>query len=245
MVKVAVIEDDMPTSNQLKNWIMAAKPGIQVDQWFSRDDAEAAIARENYDLVVLDIELGRERHAGVAIINAINKLHATPVLVVSAMPATIYRSIMKALDAWDYLQKATFEESDFIETFLEILRSVKERKLHKENQKDNGKDTKPAASADQLSMDPLRQRSPVWRGQRINLPLTAQRILAALFEQRGQVVSYEDLYEVVKSGRNRDNIRKHVSTIRDAFREIDPDFECIENVPMRGFRWVDDNNGRG
>ncbi len=229
MLKVAVIEDDLPTSNQLKAWILAARPEISVDQWFNRDDAEQAIAREHYDLVVLDIELGRERHAGVAIINAINKQHATPVLVVSAMPATIYRSIMKALDAWDYLQKATFEEGDFIDTFLEILRAVKEKKRP-------GK----ASSADDLAMDPLRQRSPVWRGQRINLPLTAQRILAALFARRGQVVSYEDLYEVVKSGRNRDNIRKHVSTIREAFREIDPDFECIENVPMRGFRWVED-----
>ena len=127
MARVAVIEDDLPTSNQLKAWIEAARPGISVDQWFSRDDAEAAINRERYDLIVLDIELGRERHAGVAIINAINKKHATPVLVVSAMPATIYRSIMKALDAWDYLQKATFEEADFIDTFLEILRSVKEQ----------------------------------------------------------------------------------------------------------------------
>lgn len=232
MLKVAVIEDDLPTSNQLKAWIESAKPGIRVDQWFNRDDAQAALVREEYDLVVLDIELGRERHAGVAIINAINKHNvnkATPVLVVSAMPATIYRSIMKALDAWDYLQKTTFEESDFIDTFLEMLRSVRQHQ---------NKD-KPAPDVDELSMDPLRQRSPIWRGQRINLPLTAQRILAALFAQRGQVVSYEDLFQVVKSGRNRDNIRKHVSTIREAFREIDPDFECIENVPMRGFRWVD------
>lgn len=47
----------------------------------------------------------------------------------------------------------------------------------------------------------------MWRGHRVNLPLTAQRILAALFQRRGEVVSYDDL--VVKSGRNRDNIRKH------------------------------------
>ena len=234
MFKVAVIEDDLPTSNQIKSWIEAAKPGIAIDQWHTRDEAEAAIAREKYDLVVLDIELGRERHAGVAIINAINKHHATPVLVVSAMPATIYRSIMKALDAWDYLQKATFEEADFIDTFLEMLRSIKERKQLAD---------KPAALADELSMDPLRQRSPIWRGQRINLPLTAQRILATLFANRGQVVSYDELFQVVKSGRNRDNIRKHVSTIREAFREIDANFECIENVPMRGFRWVDTPNG--
>jgi DNA-binding response OmpR family regulator len=199
-----------------------------VDQWFNRDDAEAAIARERYDVVVLDIELGRERHAGVAIINAINKRHGTPVLVVSAMPATIYRSIMKALDAWDYLQKTTFEESDFVETFLEMLRAAREARA-----------AQPVEGRDELSLDPLWQKSPTWRGERLNLPLTAQRILATLYQRRGQVVSYDDLFEVVKSGRNRDNIRKHVSTIRDAFREIEPGFDGIENVPMRGFRWAD------
>ncbi len=231
MLKVAVIEDDVPTSNQLKGWIEAAKPGIQVEQWFSRDEAEAAIAREHYDVVVLDIELGRERHAGVAIINAINKHHGTPVLVVSAMPAAIYRSIMKALDAWDYLQKTSFDEAEFIETFLDILRAAKSRSPAEEA-------PAPAAARAELSIDPLRQNATLWRGKRVNLPLTAQRILLALFEHKGQVVSYDELFLVVKSGRNRDNIRKHVSTIREAFREIDPDFDGIENVPMRGFRWA-------
>ena len=229
MNRVAVIEDDLPTSNQLAGWIRAARPGIHIDQWFDRDSAEAALARESYDAVVLDIELGRERHAGVALINALNKRRAgVPVLVVSAMPAAIYRSIMKALDAWDYLQKTTFEEADFIETFLEILRVPRERG-----------ETKAQPAGGELALDPLWQRTPTWRGQRINLPLTAQRILATLYQRRGEVVSYEELFEVVKSGRNRDNVRKHVSTIRDAFREVDPAFTAIENVPMRGFRWAD------
>jgi len=237
MNKVAVIEDDIPTSNQLAGWIRAAKPEIQIDQWFNRDDAESALAREHYDVVVLDIELGRERHAGVAIINLINKLYqGTPVLVVSAMPATIYRSIMKALDAWDYLQKTTFEEADFIDTFLDILRVARHR------QDSVVKESTP--TADELVLDPLWQRTPMWRGERINLPLTAQRILATLYQHRGQVVSYDQLFDVVKSGRNRDNVRKHVSTIRDAFRDVAPDFNGIENVPMRGFRWVEVDNQR-
>ena len=228
VIRVAVIEDDVPTSNQLKGWIEAARAGIRVDQWYTRDEATAAIERERYDLVVLDIELGRERHAGVAIINAINKRSTTPVLVVSGMPASIYRSIMKALDAWDYLQKSDFGETEFIETVLEMLRASRA-----------GTASAPVtATLGELSLDPLRQSSPLWRGKRVNLPLTAQRILDALYQRRGQVVSYEDLYQVVKSGRNRDNVRKHVSTIRDAFREVDPDFDGIENVPMRGFRWV-------
>ncbi|MGE4242259.1 response regulator transcription factor [Ramlibacter sp.] len=231
MTRVAVIEDDPPTSDQLAGWIRSVREGIEVDQWFTRDDAEAALARKSYDVVLLDIELGRERHAGVALINAINKQgRGTPVLVVSAMPATIYRGIMKALDAWDYLQKTTFEEADFIETFLELLRVARERKA---------KEAAPRGDAPgELSLDPLWQRTPMWRGQRINLPLTAQRILATLYQRHGEVVSYDDLFEVVKSGRNRDNVRKHVSTIRDAFREVDAAFDGIENVPMRGFRWV-------
>jgi len=83
----------------------------------------------------------------------------------------------------------------------------------------------------------LWQRSPLWRGQKLNLPLTAQRILATLLERRGEVVSYEELFDVVKSGRSKDNVRKHVATIRDALRDVDPGFDGLENVPMRGFRW--------
>ena len=241
MIKVAVIEDDIPTSTQLKDWILAARPDVVVEQWFNRDDAEAAIAREDYALVTLDIELGRERHAGVAVINAINKTgRGTPVLVVSAMPAAIYRSIMKALDAWDYLQKTAFEEADFIETFLEILRASRDKP------NGNGHDKPVEAPGDELSLDPIRQSTPLWRGKRVNLPLTAQRILAALYQRRGEVVSYDELFQVVKSGRNRDNIRKHISAIREAFRELDESFDRIENIPMRGFRWAGEaeSNGR-
>ena len=62
--------------------VLADDDGVVV---VARDEAEAAIAREAYDMVVLDIELGRERNAGIAIINAINKRQSTPVLVVSGM----------------------------------------------------------------------------------------------------------------------------------------------------------------
>lgn len=236
MTTIAVIEDDKPTSQQIVTWIKAARSDAVVEAWYDRDSAEAALAKTAYDLVILDIELGHERNAGVAIINFINKHHAgTPVLVVSAMPAAIYRSIMKALDAWDYLQKTTFEEADFIETLLEILRVVKHRKEALD-------DAVEVEESTELLLDPLWQSTPLWHGERLNLPLTAQRILATLYQKKGHIVSYEDLFDVVKSGRNRDNVRKHVSTIRDAFRELDSDFNHIENIPMRGFRWSRNEN---
>ncbi|MFO1228478.1 response regulator transcription factor [Roseateles sp.] len=222
-VRIAVVEDDPPTRDQLVTWLRAARPDARIETFGDRDSAEAALARERYDLVTLDLELGRERHAGIALINGLNKRGlGTPVLVVSAMPAAVYRSIMKALDAWDYLQKTQFDEAEFIDTVLALLRQAG-----------------PARPDDDTpSLDPLWQRSPLWRGQKLNLPLTAQRILAVLLERRGEVVSYEQLFDLVKTGRSKDNVRKHVATIRDALREIDPGFEGLENVPMRGFRWT-------
>lgn len=227
--RIAVVEDDPPTRDQLIGWLRAARPDAVVTALADRDAAEAVLSAERFDLVTLDLELGRERHAGIALINLLNKRGlGTPVLVVSAMPAAVYRSIMKALDAWDYLQKTQFDEVEFIETVLALLRQTA--------RPDARTDAAPQAAPDPL-IDPLRQRNPTWRGQRLNLPLTAQRILAALLEHRGGVVSYDQLYDVVKTGRNKDNVRKHVATIRDALREIDPAFDGIENVPMRGFRW--------
>ena len=227
--RIAVVEDDPPTRDQLIGWLRAARPDAVVTALADRDAAEAVLSAERFDLVTLDLELGRERHAGIALINLLNKRGlGTPVLVVSAMPAAVYRSIMKALDAWDYLQKTQFDEVEFIETVLALLRQTA--------RPDARADAAPQTQRDPL-IDPLRQRNPIWRGQRLNLPLTAQRILATLLEHRGGVVSYDQLYDVVKTGRNKDNVRKHVATIRDALREIDPAFDGIENVPMRGFRW--------
>lgn len=231
MPRIAVVEDDPPTRDQLVGWLRAARPDAHIEAYSDRDAAEAALSSERFDLVTLDLELGRERHAGIALINLLNKRGlGTPVLVVSAMPAAVYRSIMKALDAWDYLQKTQFDEVEFIETVLALLRQTA-RPEGRAAEATTDPRTDP-------QIDPLRQRSPTWRGQRLNLPLTAQRILATLLEHRGDVVGYDQLFDVVKSGRNKDNVRKHVATIRDALREIDPSFDGIENVPMRGFRWT-------
>ena len=228
--RIAVVEDDPPTRDQLIGWLRAARPDAVVTPLGDRDTAEAVLTTERFDLVTLDLELGRERHAGIALINLLNKRGlGTPVLVVSAMPAAVYRSIMKALDAWDYLQKTQFDEVEFIETVLALLRQTARPDAH-------AVDAAPPDAVDP-QIDPLRQRNPTWRGQRLNLPLTAQRILATLLEHRGGVVSYDQLFDVVKTGRNKDNVRKHVATIRDALREIDPAFDGNENVPMRGFRW--------
>lgn len=227
MLKVAVIEDDKPTSDQFRRWIEKVRPDARVFQWFTREDAERAVSDTRYDVIVLDIELGSERNAGVAVLHAAtaDKRATTPVLVVSGMPADLYRGVMRALRAWDYLQKP-IEQHEFVDAFLHILRRIAEQR----------------PLTEELKLDPLKRTEPLWNEKRLNISGGDIRLLNALYERRYEpdpTVRHEELFDLVKSGRNVENVRRHISDIKKAFREIDPSFNCIETVPLIGYRWVD------
>lgn len=227
MPKIAIIEDDHPTSKQLLHWALKAVPEAQIDQWFTREDAEAAIKTTPYDLITLDIELGADRNAGVALIHEATKSRDVPVLVVSGMDAGLYRGVMKALDAWDYLRKP-LEEHDFKQIVLQMLADSAKRK---------------SAVVDHLHIDPLTTAHPTWRGQRLNLAGTQQRILNAIYERRAEkdpTVSYAELCDLLTSGKNNENLKRQISLIRAAFSEVEKKkWNGIISEPMRGYRWVD------
>ena len=71
-----------------------------------RDAAEAALARERYEMVVLDIELGRERNAGIALINEVLPSHPSlQVIFFSGYSDKEYLKNAIKLSAVDYLYK--------------------------------------------------------------------------------------------------------------------------------------------
>jgi DNA-binding response OmpR family regulator len=226
MPRIAIIEDDQPTSNQLSQWAAKAVPGAQIDQLFSRQEAEDAIRSTEYDLITLDVELGAERNAGVALIKEATRTRPVPVLVVSGMPADLYRGVMKALDAWDYLQKPV-EEHDFNQTLLSMLSFAAKQK---------------GASDSPLLIDPLTLVKPTWNGQRLNLTATQQRLLHAIYGRRSEAdptVSYDELFQVLTSGKNTSNLKRQISQIRLAFEDVEgTKWNGIVAEPLRGYRWV-------
>lgn len=125
MARIALIESELSTSNQYREWIQKALPDAQVDQFFTRDKAEAAVVNEHYDLVVLDISFDRQLHGGISIAVLMGSVRPTPILVVSGHQASTYRGVMMELGAWNYLQKPMFVESEFIKMVLDILREPK------------------------------------------------------------------------------------------------------------------------
>jgi two-component system, OmpR family, response regulator ChvI len=85
-----------------------------------------------------------------------------------------------------------------------------------------------------------------WREQPVPLTVTQFRIVQLLATRAGEDVSYRQIYDVVHgegfaAGEGEDgyrvNVRSLIKRIRQAFRELDPNFDEIRNYPAFGYRW--------
>jgi len=228
IIRIAVIEDEPVTSMLFADWLeelSTADRLIEVERLLTRDAAEAAVSARRYDLICLDIEMNHERNAGIGIIKAILRRDHGPVLVISGLPADTYQEIMTELDAWDYLIKPLDPKHKSI-FHSSVLRGLRQHR-----------GTEPVESKNGFEIDPLSRTSARYNGQRINLPLTGQRIVKLLMDRPNQLVKSEALYELIPYGHNSANLRAHIQVIRNAIRDVDPEFNAIQNVPMAGYMW--------
>jgi two-component system response regulator ChvI len=95
----------------------------------------------------------------------------------------------------------------------------------------------------ELSNDTARAQ---WKGTRVDLTLSEFNIVRYLAERAGQDVRYREIYDLVRgkgfvAGTGTDgyraNVRTFVKRIRQKFREVDPEFDAIENYAGFGYRW--------
>jgi two-component system response regulator ChvI len=85
-----------------------------------------------------------------------------------------------------------------------------------------------------------------WSGRPVDLTLTEFKILGLLAERAGQDVGYREIYDLVHgkdflAGHGaegyRANVRTFIKRIRKKFRDVDPNFDRIDNYPGFGYRW--------
>ena len=85
-------------------------------------------------------------------------------------------------------------------------------------------------------------------GKRVDLTLTEFNIVRLLAGAVDADVSYRQIYDLVR-GKDfvagygeegfRVNVRSFIKRIRQKFREVDEEFDCIGNYPGFGYRWMD------
>src|SRR5215471_4551694 len=175
--------------------------------------------------------LRRMRRAGIAI----------PVIFLTVLSDDIYEEAALEGGAVDFIDKSRR---------LPIL--LKRLQLIAEGGRPAAEPEPPHPQS--LRLGPLALRFDTYRaqwGERIvDLTLTEFRILTLLAEKAGRDVGYREIYDLVHgkdfiaghgSEGYRANVRTFIKRIRKKFRDVDPDFDQIENYAGFGYRWTADD----
>jgi len=231
MYKIAIIEDSKAVNNALAEFCRQLDQSAEVDQFFDRASAETGIKQNNYSLIVVDIELPPEKNAGIGLINVNSQYHKSPVIVVSGLDSSVYRSIMYQLDIWDFLEKPIAPDGQmFLAAAMRVLRDRRNSQGAQSEQQ--------AEPEEDLFVDHETGKAS-FKEKPLNIPHTAKIILQKVYKNKGALVTYEELFYLVKSGKNNDAIRQHVKTIRDALKEVGESEGHVEVIRMKGVRWQD------
>lgn len=192
------------------------------------------------DLVLLDWKMPEMN--GIEVLRQLRALRPDlPVIFLTVLSDQIYEEAALLGGAVDFVEKSR--------SFSIILRRV-ENILDRRETNAGPEAPNKASGENEFILGPLRldisSRRGYWRGQELELTLTEIAIIEILASRRGKDVSYREIYDVVR-GRGfqagfggegyRANVRSAIKRVRQKFRDLDPDFDCIENYPGFGYRW--------
>ena len=228
--RIALVEDDPVIQRNYADFLRGC--GLDVDTYSTKATALDGLRHTTPELVLLDITLGNEREAGFEICNELRHRHTRiPIVFLTSHDREIDKISGLRLGADDYLTKDV--SLDFLIVRIEAL--FRRRDAYSRNEIST---TQAAAS----SLEPL-QLNPVtcvafWRSQPVELSLTQFWMLGEMHRSPGKALSHEDLMRAAKLVVEPNTITAHIKAIRDAFRRVDPSFDCIATERGRGYRWL-------
>jgi two-component system response regulator ChvI len=242
--RIVIVDDDDLFRESLG--LNLAEEGFEVVDFSSGESAlEYFQSGESADAVLLDWRMpGID---GLGVLQALREARIEiPVIFLTVLSDEIYEEAALKWGAVDFIDK-----SRRLSIILQRL------KLITEGPKAGGGD---AAGRDQpiVNQGPLELRCDIrrafWKERQVDLTLTEFAIVHYMVLRPGADVTYRQIYDLVR-GKDfiagygpdgyRSNVRSFIKRIRKKFREVDSEFDHIENYPGFGYRWRDSGDGEG
>lgn len=229
--QVALVEDDHVIRASYADLLRQA--GFAVSAYATKAAALEAFAGALPDVALIDITLGDERDAGFELCAELRRRSATlPIVFLTSHDADVDRISGLRIGADDYLTKDA--SIDYVIVRIETLL----RRLDAISAASKPSSTvRPFSAPPPLQIDNATSRVQ-WRGHPIDLTLTQFWMVRELVRQTGGVVSHVALMGAAQIVVEQNTVTAHVKAIRDAFRSVDPEFDCIRTERGRGYRWV-------
>ncbi len=235
--KVVIVDDDDGFRDILG--INLGEEGFDVLAFANGEDALSYFENNGHaDIILLDWKM-----PGLTGLEVLRRIRGRgieiPVVFLTVMSEEIYEEAALAGGAVDFVDKGRS---------LSII--LKRMRLILDGSKGDASGGEDNAET-VLRIGDLEPRNDIsrasWKGQRVGLTVSEYNIVALLATKRGEDVSYRQIYDLVR-GQDfaagygpegfRTNVRSFIKRIRGKFREIDENFEQIENYPGFGYRWV-------
>ena len=227
---IAIVEDD---PDQRRNYCDAiARKGYRVNAYAGHQQALAGISKEPPQLVIIDIILGNDVDGGFALCRDLLASNASlPVLFLTERVDEIDKISGLRLGAWDY-QPKPISLTYLAERVTSLLRLA-------ELSENAGSDSQnPPKSVGDLRIN-LDAMQAYWRNQALSLTMTEFRMLERLLHRPGNAISYEQLMNsTMQSFVTHNTINTHMRNIRKKIRQIDAQFDRIQNEYGFGYRWI-------
>lgn len=230
---LAIVEDDdVIRANYVD---LLSQAGFRVTAHAGKQEALRGL-EQLPDLVLLDITMGRERDAGFELCAELRRRSPTlPIIFLTSHDGEVDKISGLRLGADDYITKDV--SIDYLIVRIEALFRRRDALL-----------APPPRSTDSVAASPQRSSlrindelsSVTWRDKRVALPLTQFWMLRELVAHPGKVLSHADLMRAAKIVVEPNTVTAHIKAIRDAIRQVDPEFDGIQTERGRGYRWVTD-----
>lgn len=201
------------------------------------------------DLLLLDWKM-----PGMTGIEVLRRLRGrgdkTPVIFLTALSDQIYEEAALTSGAVDFLEKS--RSFAILQRRIDLIRGGARGEAgaaaaagEADGEAGDGEAAPAVRRVGALELRPDIGRA-FWGGAQVELTLTEYRMVERLADRVGEDVRYRDLYDLVHgsgfiAGQGdegfRGNVRTFIKRIRQKFKEIDSDFDAIENYPGFGYRW--------
>ena len=230
--KILIIDDDAELVTLLTDYLTLE--GFSVTPAHNGLDGLSSLAKEEFDLVVLDVMM--PGMSGTEVLQKIRERSQTPVLMLTARGDPVDRILGLELGADDYVPKPC-PPRELVARMRAILRRSK-----------NSSQTQTVVTAGPMRIDSSKRRIYI-NDKEASFTGTEFSLLETLARQAGQPVAKSDIYPRVLGrpmGRYDRSIDVHVSAIRHKLAQACGSAITIESVRGSGYQLiVQDDNSQG
>jgi len=161
-----------------------------------------------------------------------------PVIFLTVLGDQIYEEAALAGGAVDFIEKS--RSFSIVQRRIELI--LQGNRVQSASEKSSREDKMLIGD---MEIDNLCRRIR-WTGIDVPLTLTEFKMVRFMAEKDGRDVDYRSLYDLVHGegftagdGEHgyRANVRAFIKRIRQKFRAVDDNFDCIGNYPGFGYRW--------